>query len=194
MNTKNKAIIAGIIIVVVIVVGVVISRGDASKSWTTYTESDYDFKVSFPSNWVYRDDLTPTSCCLFVAHWVYSTTTTQNASGTPVVSEKSTELIKLQIGYYDRRVVDPFKAATTSPVTLNGKTFYTGTTGAETFYLLPRDENQGVGAAIFPYIETPEADRETARKIIGSITLLTMPATTTTATTTAKQATTTKQK
>jgi hypothetical protein len=172
---KNKTIFVGIVLLAIIVILVVISNGKATpggssadtSKWETYTDPNLDFSVSYPSEWVHESYLSATStCCLFIAHWVYGTTT--NASGTP--QETATELVKLQIGAYKRGGAnDPFKTGTTTEVTMNGTKFYTGTAGAMTFYLLPKTDTDGIGAALFPYLDTPAADLDTAKTIVGTM-------------------------
>lgn len=203
MNTKKNFGLILTVIGLIIIVGAVIwaLNSPSGDKWQTYTEEDFGFSIQYPSDWVMRDDLTTETCCLFVAHWTTSTSTmpatttemAKDATTTPmktVVTQK--ELVKLQIGYYDRSISDPFQAATTTPVKLNGKTYYTGITSNGQYYLLPRNDNEGVGLALFRYTETPEADLVTAEKVIGSITLLKKPASAVIATSTPKTATSTK--
>jgi len=198
--TKKSRIIA-LVIVVLLIVAVVLGMVH-KKSVTplfvekdgmkTYTEKDFGFTVTFPSDWVLEDQLTGERCCLFIAHIETSTSTAPNASGTPVETITQRELIKLQIGNYDRRILDPFATSTRS-ITLGGKTFHAGYTSTGEYFLLPRDEYTGIGAAEFRYTDTPPADIVTAQKIVGSITFTgttptvrNTPATSTAATSTKK--------
>lgn len=135
----------------------------------TYTEKDYGFTIDFPSDWIYEDRLSAESpCCVYIAHDLTSTTTAPNASGTPVVTVTKTEIIKIQIGSYDKRTLDPF-STTTSPIVLNGTTFYTGYMPNGQYFLLPRDAQTGLGAAVFRYTETPQSEIDMAERIVGSM-------------------------
>ncbi len=159
----------------------------SSSAWQSYTEDDYDFSLSLPKNWIYQDSLTKKACCLFVAYWENSTTTsmatTSLSTSTPIPVEKVTsrEFIKLQIGGYDRKVQDPFKAGTTTKMRIGEYDWYVGSSGALTFYLLPRNDNEGLGVAQFIYTETTKEQIETAKKIISTIKLLPMTDATSTA-------------
>ncbi|HEX7724473.1 MAG TPA: hypothetical protein VF438_01915 [Candidatus Paceibacterota bacterium] len=179
---KKSHIIAALIVIVLIVVVVI---GMAHKTATapnvvekdgmkTYIEKDFGFSVTFPSDWIFEDKLTGETCCLFVAHWVTSTTTAPNASGTPVTSVTQQEIIKLQIGAYDKRIQDIF-GTSSRPVTMDGKTFYTGRTPTGEYFLLPRDENTGIGAAEFGYEGTPQSEVDIAHKVVSSLTFIGKP-------------------
>lgn len=194
MNTKKNTGLFIAAVCVIVIIGALVWANHAPASpftennSATYVQKEFGFSVQYPSDWIRQDNLTANTCCLFIAHWLTSTSTVQatstgakNATSTgtkTVVTEK--QLVKLQIGYYDRAEQDPFKAASTTPVTLNGKTFYTADLGAESVYLLPRNDNEGVGIALFRYAETSEEDMSIAKKIIGSITLLNKPVATST--------------
>lgn len=188
MNKNSRNLLAGIIIVILVVIGVYsfTNRQAVSES---YTEEDFDFVIDIPSDWVYRDDLTVGKCCLFVAYWTTSTTTALNASGTPQEKVTVTERVKLQIGYYYKSVDDPFKSASTTKVTLGKNEFFKGNSQGVEFYLLPRNDEEGLGVALFSYIETTEEEKEAARNVIGTIELLPhdAPATATSTATTTKQ-------
>lgn len=193
---KKSHIIGGIIAVIAIVLLVIVLAPKKSAApgisgastapvfvekdgMKTYTEADFGFSVQFPSDWVLEDRLTGDTCCLFIAHIVTSTTTDMIATGTPATSTSRVtvtekELIKLQIGAYDKRVADPFTADTKQKV-INGKTFYTGYTSTGEYFLLPRDAETGIGAAEFRYIETPQADIDAAEKIVASLTFVGKP-------------------
>lgn len=148
--------------------------------WKTYIEEDFDFQVSYPEDWNMSDELAPGSCCLFISSWSKKTTFEPNASGTPVEKVTATENVKLQIGNYDRKAYDPFGSASTTKIALGNTEFYKGIAenGME-FYLLPRSETEGVGAAIFAYTTTTEEHKKTVREIIATIKLLPVTATST---------------
>ena len=173
MNKNTKYSIAALIVIIIVAV-VAIAWPRNSVQWTKYEQKAYGFSISYPADWVTRDSLTATStCCLFIAHWTYATTTDTTASGTPKQTVTATETIKLQIGPYVRGSdTDPFKYGTTTKMTINGKTLYKGVSGALDYYLVPFDEKTGVGAAIFNYTETPKADKEFAAKIAKSLTFV----------------------
>jgi hypothetical protein len=215
---KKSHIIGGVVAVIVIVLLIigfapkksaapgrripVLVEKDGMK---TYTETDFGFSVQYPSDWVLEDRLTSKTCCLFIAHIVTSTTTDMVATGTPATSTPrqtvvQKELIKLQIGVYDRKIADPFTSSTT-PIVMNGKTLYRGYTSTGEFFLIPRDQQTGIGAGEFRYIETPQADIDAAQKAISSITFVGRPtatinkptSTSTSATSTPSKATNTKK-
>lgn len=186
MKKHKIAIIIGVLAVLVLIVVVAVIYVRNGKKATepivskTYVEEDYDFQVTYPSDWNISDELSPGSCCLFIASWNKKSTFEPNASGTPVEKITATENIKVQIGNYDKKINDPFKAASTTKVMLGSTEFYKGVAsdGME-FYLLPRSETEGVGAAIFAYIETTEDYKKTARDIVATIKLLPVTATST---------------
>lgn len=183
MNSRKTVyiLIVTIVIVLLVIAGAYMTRQNAKAiKWITYEEEDYDFQISYPSNWDMYDELTSETCCLVIRDIDVATTTALNASGTPVMAVTAREMIKLQVGYYDKKTDDPFKAATTTKVTLGKNEFHTGVAmdGTE-FYLLPLSPNDGIGAAIFSYIETPPKDKPIVRQIISTIKLLPRNATST---------------
>lgn len=177
-QTRWKIGLLVILIVLLIASVVAFTKNPSGSKWQSYTENDYSFKISAPSDWIIEDRLTKDRCCLFVAYWTYATTTemgtTTLSTTTPIPIEKVTsrEFIKLQIGGYDKAVLDPFKAATTSIVRLGKQNWYVGQSGAMTFYLLPRSETTGIGVAQFIYQETTPEQIEMAKKIVSTIELL----------------------
>ncbi len=182
--TKRKGLL--ILIIVVVIIAIIVgyfTLNDETTSWNVYGENDFSFELRYPHGWTLLDQLTDKSCCLFVAVINVSTTTTMNASGTPEVSVTSKERMHLQIGYYDTAITDPFKAATTTKVTLGDNEFSTGVSNGLEFYLLPRSETRGVGIAVFAYEDATPKDMATARDIIGTIKLLPLTASSTVATT-----------
>ena len=169
---KTSRILGGIVaVIVIIIVGFMVYQRHPSvpEGWKTYTENDFGFEISYPSDWILQDNLTQGTCCLFVAHWVTSTSTVSTTTTT------ATEYIKLQVGYYDAAIQDPFKAGTTTQVVIGGTKFYRGVTPNGYYYLLPRSAKTGVGIAEFRYLETPAADVAIAEKIIGTLRLLRVP-------------------
>ncbi len=182
---NNRVTIIIVVLALIVAVAIVIyarSGKNAAEPIVsrTYVEEDYDFQVTYPSDWNMSDELSPGSCCLFIASWNKKSTFEPNASGTPVEKITATENIKVQIGNYDKKINDPFKAASTTKIVLGGTEFYKGIArdGME-FYLLSRSETKGVGAAIFAYIETTEDYKKTARNIVATIKLLPVAATST---------------
>ncbi len=179
---NNKSLIALAVIILIAIVVFAVGRNGRAE-WKTYVENDYNFQVSYPSDWVLQDSLTRSACCVFIAHVTVSTTTAKTATGSTTETVTARELIKLQIGNYDKKLNDPFKSGTTTEMSLYGNKFYGGESGAMQYYLLPRTDTTGIGAAVFPYTDSPEADKEMVKKIISTIKLLPV-ATTTSATTT----------
>lgn len=182
--TKRKGLL--ILIIAAVIIAIIVgyfTLNDETGSWNAYKEQDFSFELKYPHGWSIMDQLTDKSCCLFVAVVSVSTTTSMNASGTPVVTVTSKERMHLQIGYYDTAVTDPFKAATTTKVMLGDNEFSTGISNGLEFYLLPRSESRGVGIAVFAYEDATPEDLATAKDIIGTIKLLPLSASSTTATT-----------
>ncbi|MCX6715700.1 MAG: hypothetical protein NT077_01630 [Candidatus Taylorbacteria bacterium] len=179
---KNYKILIIVLVLAVIVVGAILYTRNKKPNgpvvepvvMKTYVEQDLRFQVTYPSDWNLSDELSTSSpCCLFIESWKKKTTFPVNASGTPVETITATVNARIQVGSYDRKVYDPFKAATTTKLTLGGNEFYKGiTSNGMEFYLMPRTENTGVGAAIYFYPETPEKYKPTARDIVSTIKLL----------------------
>jgi len=190
MKTYNKkAVYIAIAAIVVIIIVIALSfyashkgnRTVAAAEWKAYTNQDFGLQLAYPSDWKLYDGMTPKApCCLFIDAYKVSTSTAVNASGTPVTSVTAMERIKLQIGHYDLKTLDPFKAASTTKTTINGADAYVGIEKDGTpFYLFPRSSTEGVGVAIFIYKETDEADKATAKKIVSTMKLVPIVATST---------------
>jgi len=189
MNKSTKIVLVVIVIVVILLlaVGVAVHYQvrNGPVAWQTYTESDFSFQVSYPPAWVLSDQLTAKTCCLFLSAVTVSTTTAPAVASTSGAATSTTtvtahERVKLQFGYYNKKVSDPFQEASTTQVSIGGTRFYSGVANGVTFYLLPRNDTEGVGVAVFPdsAVETA-ADKADAEKVISSIKLFAPAATST---------------
>ena len=166
---KIKIVPAAILIVAVLVVvaGWYVFHSNA-KALVSYHQKAYGFDIKYPQGWVIQDDLSSKTCCLFIVNVSVSTTTTQNASGTPLITVTAKEPIKIQIGYYYKPAgFDPFKMATSTVIALGKNTAYTGISSGTPFYLIPLSSLDGIGAAVFTSLEN--TDTKSTRKSVEDI-------------------------
>lgn len=142
-----------------------------ATSWIAYTDVPFGISLKYPPGWQLVDDLPKNQCCLFVVNVSISTTTTKNASGTPVVTVTAKEPIRLQMGYYTASF-DPFTIGTTSEITLGKNKAYTGVSKGIPFYIIPKTPKEGVGVAVFSALESdPKWVKKTAESILSTIVL-----------------------
>ena len=172
METQpNKSKIVPIMIIIIVVLAVLggwYYWHSNTTTLDTYHEKALGFDIKYPHGWAIQDDLPDGRCCLFVVNVQISTTTTMNASGTPVTTVTAKEPLKIQLGYYYRTAsYDPFKMATTTKIMLGKNVAYTGVSNETPFYLIPTSEQDGLGAALFTSVEN--TDHAGAQKIAESI-------------------------
>ncbi len=148
-----------------------------TTTYATYTEDDYGFQVTYPTSWAFSDRLksdgtTKENCCVFIADGVTSTTTGTNSDGQAYTSVSVQDHVQLQIGSYDRSKNDPFKSATTTKVKIGAYDWYVATVNGSKIFLLPRNDNEGLGVAEFDYTNKYPEHIKIAAEIISTIKLL----------------------
>lgn len=166
---KHHQIIIGAVAVVIIIVIICVAR---SGGWTSYTEKDTGLSFSYPKDWQMRDALSTSSpCCLFVVKDNRQTATTTNEKGETVITTTGRDIVRIQFGSYNKLQFDPFGAGTTTKTHIGKNDWYVGSTTEMTYYLLPKDDQTGIGAAIFFSLDekVSDADADTAHKIIESV-------------------------
>ncbi len=121
-----------------------------NQTWKSYVETDFGFRISYPNGWDMRDDLKNGKCCLFIAYpYKLSESSTTTEAGEIVTSVTVQDIVKIQIGDYYKPTYNPYNEASTTEVVLGKNIWHVGTTTGMSFYLLPKDDNSGIGAAIF---------------------------------------------
>ena len=195
LTTSKSRLVLYAAITIIIIAGIWYTLNQQQRGWDTYHEPRYGFDIKYPHNWILVDSLRSGKgdCCMFIVEQSISTTTTENASGTPVTTVTAKELIKMQVGHYDTSAYNPFDIASTTSLKLGTNQAYSGESYSIPFYLIPRSNHDGLGIAIFTSSgKYSAADREIVEKILSTVHYGGMVATTTATTTDSISATTTK--
>lgn len=173
-NTLYKKLI-GIAIIVIAIIAVLYynyrpstqksGRADAD-GWKTYERKDFGFSFRYPASWGLNDGLSRTQCCIFLNNYVEKPSASSTATTTTTIL---TSLVKVQFGYYDVAIFDPFKEASSSLITIGNNAFYYGLAKGTPFYILPRSATEGLGIAVFYAPEATSSAEETMNKILSSV-------------------------
>ncbi len=172
-------IVIAIVIILAIVAGVYHYKKSGTSSgmkesgtWKTYHQTAVGMDLSYPSDWILVDNLTPTSCCLFILNYTETATSTTNG----------VDNTKIQIGYYNKSVFDPFKISSTTETKIGDNTTYVGKGNGVPVYIIPRNDNEGAGIAIFTPLGNQQKAADIATRIIASIKFVTPQSATSTKT------------